>query len=89
MTTNQKRVIKALLNKSIEYGFGSGYSLKEIADELGISEVLYDNETNTGILWEFGPYGHGYIYAHGDWPNSYASISYDFAQILENWTYGA
>jgi len=87
MTLDQKKVLRELLAQSIEHGFGSGYPLAPIAAKLGITEPLYDNETNTGILWEFGPYGDGTIYAHGNWPDAYASIDYFFAPMIENWTH--
>lgn len=72
---------------SIEHGFGGGYPLAPIAEKFGITDPLYDNNTNTGLLWEFGPHGSGHINARGDWPKSYASISYDEAQQLEHWTH--
>lgn len=87
MTIDQKKVLRELLALSIENGFGSGYPLAPIAEKLGIKEPLYDNNTNAGLLWEFGPHGSGMIYARGDWPDSYASIDYDFAGLLENWTH--
>lgn len=87
MTLPQKKVLRELLAQSIEHGFGSGYSLKRIAEKLGITEPLYDNNTNTGLLWEFGPYGSGTINARGDWPDAYASIGYDESHQLEHWVH--
>lgn len=87
MTLNQKLVLRELLNLSIENGFGCGYSLKPIADKLGITEPLYDENTSSGLLWKFGPYGDGYINARGDWPDSYASMSYDDGKMIENWVH--
>lgn len=87
MTIDQKKVLRELLHLSIENGFGCLYSLKPIADKLGITEPLYDNNTNTGVLWKFGPFGDGIINARGDWPDSCASISYHEAQMLENWVH--
>ena len=87
MTINQKRVLRELLGLSIEHGFGCGYPLAPIAEKLGITEPLYDNNTNTGLLWEYGPHGKGLIMARGDWPDSYASMDYDTARMIENWTH--
>lgn len=87
MTLPQKQVLRELLRMSIENGFGSGFSLKPIGEKLGISDILYDNNTNTGLLWEFGPHGDGIINARGDWPDSYASIAYHDAHMIENWVH--
>lgn len=87
MTLDQKKCLRELLAQCIEHGFSSSYPLKPIADKLGITEPLYDNNTNTGVLWEFGPHGNGYIMARGDWPNAYASLEYDMAHMIENWTH--
>ena len=87
MTIVQKKVLRELLKQSIEHGFGSMYPLAPIAEKLGITEVLYDNNTNTGLLWEFGPHGTGTIFARGDWPEAAASIDYDMASSIENWTH--
>lgn len=87
MTLLQKRALRELLNESIDHGFGCSHSLKAIAIKLGIKEPLYDNETNTGLLWEYGPHGEGLIHASGNWPEAYASIAYSMAGMIENWTH--
>lgn len=87
MTLDQKRILRALLSRSIASGFGVLYPLAPIAQQLGITEPLYDNNTNTGLLWEFGPHGKGLIFARGDWPDAQASIDYDSAAMIENWTH--
>lgn len=89
MTLPQKQVLRELLNMSVEHGFGCLYPLAPIAAKLGITEPLYDNNTNTGLLWEFGPHGDGYINARGDWPEAAAGIAYHDAQTIENWTHQA
>jgi hypothetical protein len=83
MTLPQKRICRELIQLSIEHGFGSLYPLAPIAEKLGITEVLYDNETNTGILWDLGPHGQGLLYIPhtGDC----ASVDYDTHQMLANW----
>ena len=88
MTLDQKKVLRELLAQAIEHGFGSSYPLKPIADKLGITEPLYDNNTNTGLLWEFGPHGSGDIYARVDWPEASASIEYGCSSsMIEAWTH--
>ena len=85
MTTTQKKICKKLISLSIEHGFGVLYSLQPIADDLGIKEVLYDNNTNTGILWEFGQYGSGVLYFSSTGDS--ASVDYYTHDILANMCY--
>lgn len=88
MTLPQKKVLRELLVQAIEHGFGCSYPLKPIADKLGITEPLYDNNTNTGLLWEYGPHGSGLIDARGDWPDACASVDYHYgASMIEAWTH--
>lgn len=88
MTLTQKQALRELLAQAVDHGFGSSYSLKSIADKLGITEPLYDNNTNTGLLWEFGPHGSGLIDARGNWPDAYASVDYGYgASMIEAWTH--
>lgn len=87
MTLPQKLILRELLGMCIEHGFGGLYPLAPIAQKLGITEPLYDNNTNTGLLWEFGPHGSGYIFARGDWPNASAAIDYDTGRMIENWVH--
>ena len=87
MTLDQKRALRELLNQAIDHGFGCSYSLASIAKTLSIEEPLYDNNTNTGLLWEFGPHGQGLISARGNWPDASASIEYSMAGMIENWTH--
>lgn len=88
MTLLQKRVLRELLRESIDHGFGCSHSLAAIAKKLGIDEPLYDNNTNTGLLWEFGPHGSGLIDARGNWPDACASVDYHYgAAMIESWTH--
>lgn len=88
MTLEQKKVLRELLAQCIKYGFDASHPLKPIADKLGITEPLYDNNTNTGLLWKFGPHGDGLISASGNWPDAYASIDYHYgAAMIEGWTH--
>ncbi len=90
MTLDQKRALRELLQQSIDHGFGCSHSLSAIAKKLDISEPLYDNSTNTGLLWEFGPHGSGLIDARGDWPDAHASIDYSYgAPMIEAWTHSS
>ena len=84
MTTQQKRICRYLIDQSIQNGFGAGYPLEPIAKELGLTCLdLYDNNTNTGVLWELGQHGEGLLYVQpeGEW----ASVSYDTHELLKHW----
>lgn len=87
MTLDQKKVLRELLAQAVEHGFAPSYPLAPIAQKLGITEPLYDNNTNTGLLWQFGPHGSGLIYASGNWPDASASIDFDSAQMIGNYTH--
>lgn len=88
LTLNQKLVLRELLRLSVENGFGCLYDLQPIAEKLKITEPLYDGNTETGILWDFGPRGSGMIFVHGhQWPETSAGISYDFHMMIENRCY--
>ncbi len=56
MTTEQKSIIRELIEQSYDSGFHH-YPLAPIAAKLGITEPLYDNNTNTGLLWKLGRHG--------------------------------
>lgn len=83
MSPEQKAVCKELLRMSYENGFGCAYPLAPIAKKLGITEVLYDNNTNTGILWELGPHGEGLLFIRHTGES--ASVSMDTRELLEHW----
>lgn len=62
MTDQQKTICRELLKLSYRHGFESSYPLAPIAASLGLTvKELYDNNTNTGILWELGPHGNGVL----------------------------
>lgn len=61
MTPQQKAVCRELLALSYEGGFGARYPLAPIAAKLKIKRKLYDNNTNTGVLWDLGKHGKGYL----------------------------
>ena len=83
MTTEQKQICKELIRLSIEHGFGCRYPLAPIAEKFKIKEPLYDNDTNTGILWKLGPHGNGILdISH---TGQSAGVDYDTHQMLENW----
>ena len=80
----QKAALRELLRMCVECGFGSSYPLAPIAEKLGLKPVeLYDVETNTGLLWELGPYGDGLIDVSHDGLS--AGVSYDTHQLLAHW----
>lgn len=50
---------RLLLELSYEHGFHY-FPLSVLAESLSVrSEALYDNDTNTGVLWSLGPHGEG------------------------------
>ena len=83
MTPTQKAICRELIRLSIENGFGCLYPLAPIAKKLKIKRKLYDNNTNTGILWDLGPHGAGVIYVSPDGKS--ASIDYDQHHMVANW----
>lgn len=84
MTATQKAIVRELLRLSIDHGFGSRYLLAPIAEKLGITEPLYDNNTNAGALWEIGPHGKGYLDIGPDGKS--AAIDYDQHELLKHWS---
>lgn len=85
MTLPQKQIIRELIELSVQSGFGCRYPLSPIAKKLGITELLYDGDTETGILWELGSHGKGYIDISHD--GKYAGIYYQMVGMLENWVH--
>lgn len=83
MTADQKKICKEIIRLSIEHGFSCSYPLAPIAKKFGITETLYDVDTNTGILWELGPYGNGLLDIPHDGQS--AGVDYDTHQLLEHW----
>jgi hypothetical protein len=80
MTPIQKQITQELLDLSCDHGFHY-FPLTPIAAKLGITEVLYDNNTNTGLLWDLGKFGKGYIDVHED---RSACINRDLLRHIEN-----
>jgi hypothetical protein len=66
LTKAQQLICNDLLNLCIENGFGHLYALGPIAAKHEITEILYDNNTNTGILWELGKHGNGLLDVSND-----------------------
>jgi hypothetical protein len=57
----QRFIIRRLLDLTDENGRGY-YPLEPLAAEVGLTvQQLYDNNTNTGLLWELGRFGRAYI----------------------------
>ncbi|RRJ96815.1 hypothetical protein Ga0100231_023905 [Opitutaceae bacterium TAV4] len=83
MTPIQKKICCDLLAQCVEHGFGSSHSLKPIAQKHGLTvKEIYDNETNTGILWDLGPHGQGLI----DVRNDSATVYYETHDMLAHWS---
>ena len=61
MTPQQKAICRELLALAYKAGFGCYYPLAPIAAKLGIKRRLYDNNTNTGLLWNLGKHGSGLL----------------------------
>lgn len=63
MSDDAKRryIVRRLLELTDEHGRGY-YPLAPLADDLGVTvEALYDNNTNTGLLWDLGRHGNALI----------------------------
>jgi hypothetical protein len=87
MTDQQKQICCDLLRASFENGFGSSYPLKPIAAKLGITEQdIYDANSETGIMWEYGSYGNGFISFTNHGNGLYASVQFDTKDLLESWS---
>jgi hypothetical protein len=72
-TEKQRLIVRRLLDLTDENGRGY-YPLAPLAAEVGLTvEQLYDNNTNTGLLWELGRHGKAYI--------EVAPSSFDYACI--------
>lgn len=83
LTVPQKQIIRELIDLSIEEGFGTYYPLAPIAEKYGITEPLYDQNTETGVLWAVGPHGEGWVFVTRDGRS--AAVSYSEHQMLANW----
>lgn len=56
----QRAIVRRLLELTDENGRGY-YPLEMLAFPLGMTAAqLYDNDTNTGLLWDFGQHGKGW-----------------------------
>lgn len=85
MNEIQKIVVRKLLSLAYENGFGSFYSLKPIAETLGIKvSDLYDEDTESGHLWEYGPYGNGFLDISVDGKSACPNIN--MRDLLSNWS---
>lgn len=83
MNPQQKAVIRELLALCVSHGFGHYYPLAPIAQKLGITQPLYDNNRNKGLLWKLGRHGDGLIDVTTDGKS--AAIPYDQHQSLARW----
>lgn len=79
----QRLIIRRLLDLTDEHGRGY-YPLEPLAGEVGLTVAqLYDNNTNTGLLWDLGRHGRAYIDVQ--FPDRYdcACINVDCEQDAE------
>jgi hypothetical protein len=83
MNKQQKQIIHELLKLSIENGFDCYYPLKPIVEKLGITEELYNEETESGLLWPYANWTMGAVWMDGD---GNASISWEQHDMLEHWS---
>jgi len=84
MTDVQKAICHALLTLSYQRGFDSSFPLEPIADKLGMTVAeIYDENTEQGVLWEYGPYGNGML----DFSSCgrFAGVTIDTRDLLANW----
>lgn len=85
MTDIQKTLLTELLQESYKHGFGTYYPLADLAKKHGLTrEEVYDGNTETGILMEWGPKGIGCLDVLEG--GRIAAISMDMRESLENWT---
>lgn len=83
MTDQQKQIVRELLRRSYSDGFDHLYPLKPIANEMGITPLdIYDENTETGILWEYGPHGNGFL----RFDLGHAGVVVEVRDLLENWS---
>jgi len=52
---------------------------------VGITDILYDKNTETGILWELGAFGSGVIAVTDNGRGLYAGVMRDTHEQLEAW----
>lgn len=84
MTRDQRAICRELLRLSVDGGFGTGYLLAPISIKLGIDVPLYDSSTESGVLWNLGPYGLGLLDVADD--GRWASVNWDTHEELEVWS---
>jgi hypothetical protein len=87
MHEKAKLVIRELLRLSYAKGFGCLFNLAEIAADYGVTELLYREETEEGILFEYGPYGHELldVQDHGD-GSIHAGVNLEMKETAEHWS---
>lgn len=87
MNPIQKSLIQQLLRHAYSNGFDSKLPLAPMADDMGVSvEALYDEESESGELWEYGPNGNGALDITNNGHGTYAGVNIDFRDLLANWS---
>lgn len=83
MNEIQKSCICKLLSLAYSNGFNL-FPLAPIAKELGIEvEALYNEDTESGELWEYGAYGNGFMSFSHD--GKAGGVNIDYRELLANW----
>lgn len=86
LSSDQKLIIKELIEQCYEYGFSSMYSIHKIAEKVGVvTDNFYNEDEMNGLLWDFGPYKTGYLDIYVNNYGVYATVPREFVDLLENW----
>lgn len=84
MTPNQRAICRELLRLNYDKGFGEMFYLPTIAAKLKISEPLYDDNTETGLLWDLGPKGEALLEVTDD--GKWAGVNFEARDMVEAWS---
>ncbi len=86
MNADQGAIIRALIACSYSGGFDTAYPLDKILEacRLPPETVLYDEDTESGLLWQLGCDGFVDVQDHGH--GQYASIAMESLSRLEAWS---
>jgi hypothetical protein len=85
MTQAQKEVARELLSLSYTRGFESMHPLEPIAAKFGLTTAaLYDKNTESGILFKYGPRGNGALTISKE--GTHVGVFMDMREQLERWS---
>jgi len=84
MTKTQKQFIHALFELYEEHGYRGSMPIADILNSLNLTkETAYNNNEETGELWDIGQKKHCYVHFSQDM--NHASINFSMREVLENW----